>query len=82
MATAGLTPFEALRTATRNPAEFLGTIASAGTVEKGKHADLLLLNANPLTDVANTMRIEGVMIGGRWLARDDLDRRLKAAEAR
>jgi hypothetical protein len=61
----GLTPAEALRTATYNPAEFLGALDSLGTVSKGKIADLVLLDANPLTDIRNTRRIAVVIANGR-----------------
>jgi imidazolonepropionase-like amidohydrolase len=63
---AGLSPYAALEAATRNPAEFLGR-ADAGTVATGKRADLILLDGNPLADVANLRRLSGVMVGGRWL---------------
>ena len=69
---AGLTPYEALRAATANAAEFLGE-GTRGTIAVGKDADLLLLDADPLKDIANTRRIAGVMLGQRWLARGDLD---------
>lgn len=62
---AGLTPMEALQTATRNPAEFLGSIGSSGTVENGKIADLVLLDANPLEEIHNTQKISAVILGGR-----------------
>jgi imidazolonepropionase-like amidohydrolase len=62
---AGLTPFEALRAATLEPARFLGMLDSAGTVARGKLADLLLLEANPLADVRNTRRIVAVIANGR-----------------
>jgi cytosine/adenosine deaminase-related metal-dependent hydrolase len=61
----GLTPLEALRTATYNPAEYLNALDSLGTVEKGKLADLVLLEANPLTDIRNTRRISTVIANGR-----------------
>jgi hypothetical protein len=61
----GLTPLEALRTATYNPAEFLGALDSLGTVTQGKVADLLLLDANPLADIRNTRRIAVVIANGR-----------------
>ncbi|MGQ0643156.1 MAG: amidohydrolase family protein [Gemmatimonadaceae bacterium] len=70
---AGLTPYEALRAATRTPAEFFGATAVWGTIEPGKRADFILLSANPLTDIRNTTTIEGVSIGGRWLPRPQLD---------
>jgi predicted amidohydrolase YtcJ len=54
---AGLTPGEALKTATYNPAKFLGMLDQLGTVEKGKLADLVLLDANPLEDIHNTQKI-------------------------
>jgi hypothetical protein len=62
---AGLTPAEALRTATYNPAEYFGALDSLGTVSTGKLADLLLLDANPLTDIRNTRRISTVIANGR-----------------
>jgi len=61
----GLTPLEALRTATYNPADFLGALDSLGTVAEGKMADLVLLDANPLTDIRNTRRISVVIANGR-----------------
>jgi imidazolonepropionase-like amidohydrolase len=72
----GLTPYEALATGTRNVAMHYGTLDRTGTVEAGKRADLVLLQGNPLQDIGNTTRIDGVMIGGRWLPRSELDRRL------
>jgi imidazolonepropionase-like amidohydrolase len=78
----GLTPAEALRTATINPAIFLGVTDSLGTVARGKVADLVLLDANPLTDIANTKRIRAVIQGGRMLDRKALDEILASAESR
>ena len=49
---AGLTPYQALETGTRNVAVFFGTSATTGTIAVGKRADLILLDANPLADVA------------------------------
>lgn len=72
----GLSPFEALVTGTRAVAEHLGTTGSAGTVAAGKRADLVLLDGNPLEDISSTSRIAGVLIGGRWIPRDEIDRRL------
>jgi cytosine/adenosine deaminase-related metal-dependent hydrolase len=72
----GLTPYQALATGTRNVAAYAGTLDRTGTIETGKRADVVLLQANPLQDIANTTRIAGVMIGGRWLAKADIDRRL------
>jgi imidazolonepropionase-like amidohydrolase len=73
----GLTPIQALRTATRNPAEFLGWLDSLGTVEQGKIADLVLLEANPLEDIRNTQKIGAVIADGRLYRRADLDRLLE-----
>jgi imidazolonepropionase-like amidohydrolase len=70
---AGLTPLEALRTATINPARVLGQTESLGSIEVGKLADLVLLDANPLTDIRNTPRIRAVIADGRLYRRADLD---------
>jgi imidazolonepropionase-like amidohydrolase len=77
---AGLSPAEALRTATLNPAKFLGREATLGTVEPGKVADLVLLDADPLADIASTTKIRAVISRGRLLDRPALDGMLKAAE--
>ena len=77
---AGLTPMQALQTATRNPAEFMGRLADLGTVAKGRLADLVLLDANPLDDIGNTRRIRAVVLAGRYFDRPDLDRMLKEVE--
>ena len=63
----GLSPYQALRAATRDAAEVLGTGADMGTVSEGKRADLLLLGADPLAAIDNTTQIDGVMIRGRWI---------------
>jgi imidazolonepropionase-like amidohydrolase len=70
---AGLTPMQALRAATAEPAEFLGRSAEQGTIAPGKRADLVLLNANPLDDIRNTQKIDAVIINGKYLSRGDLD---------
>lgn len=77
---AGLTPLEALRAATVNPARFLRTTDSLGTIEPGKIADLVLLDANPLADVRNVARIRGVMFDGRYFDRRRLDALLQWSE--
>lgn len=77
---AGLTPLEALRAATIAPAVFLHATDSLGTIDRGKLADLVLLDANPLTDIRNTSRIRAVVLGGRFLDRAALDSTLTAAE--
>jgi hypothetical protein len=61
----GFTPMEALQTATRNPARYFGTLKDMGTIETGKLADLVLLNANPLDDIRNTRQIRTVVLRGR-----------------
>jgi len=71
---AGLTPMEALQTATRNAAQFLGTVADEGTVSRNKIANLVLLDANPLENIRNTRRIHAVILNGRLLTRADLDK--------
>ncbi len=75
----GLTPLEALQTATRNPALYFGTQEEIGTVEEGKLADLVLLDADPLQDIRNTQTIAGVVLKGRYYSRKDLDAMLDAA---
>ena len=77
---AGFTPMEALQTATLNPAKFLGMENRLGTIEKGKMADLVLLNANPLDDIRNTQKIEAVIVNGRYLPRAELDKMLAGVE--
>lgn len=82
LVSAGLTPMEALRSATIRPAVFLGVFDSLGTVAPGKVADLVLLDANPLTDIASTKRIRAVIQGGRFLDRRTLDTMLADARKR
>jgi imidazolonepropionase-like amidohydrolase len=76
----GLTPPEALRSATLEPARFLGIADKSGSVAVGKRADLLLLDADPTKDIRNTRRIHAVLIDGRLLRSTDLDALLKQAE--
>jgi imidazolonepropionase-like amidohydrolase len=77
---AGFTPLEALQTATINPAKFLGIDDRLGTVERGKLADLVLLEANPLENIRNTQKIAGVIANGRYFSRKDLDEMLAGVE--
>ncbi|HYN08943.1 MAG TPA: amidohydrolase family protein [Vicinamibacterales bacterium] len=72
----GLSPYEAIRTATTNAAALLRRDAEFGTVDVGKRADLLLLDRNPLQDLSVMKRPLGVLVRGRWLPREDLDRML------
>ena len=74
---AGLTPYQALATGTRNPAVFFEELQGWGTIEQGKRTDLVLLEANPLEDISNTQRIAGVMMGGRWLPEAEIQQRLE-----
>ncbi|MBI4456881.1 MAG: amidohydrolase family protein [Acidobacteria bacterium] len=78
---AGLTPMEVLQAATRNPAKFLGMADSLGTVEKGKVADLVLLEASPLEEISNTQRIAAVIVGGRFISKSSLQGMLAGVEA-
>jgi hypothetical protein len=77
---AGLTPMQALQAATVGPAEFLGRRAEQGTIEMGKRADLVLLDANPLDDIQNTQKIRAVIVNGGLLRRSELDTLLASVE--
>jgi imidazolonepropionase-like amidohydrolase len=81
MAAAGLTPFEILQSGTRNVAMYFGTLAETGTVELGKRADLVLLEANPLQDIANVARRAGVVVAGRWIPESEIQQRLEKLAA-
>jgi imidazolonepropionase-like amidohydrolase len=93
----GLTPYQALATGTRNVASLLGTLEpkvsgsgdaravdalASGTIAQSRRADLVLLDANPLENITNTTRIAGVMIGGRWLPKSEIDKRLAGLRTR
>ena len=78
---AGLSPLQALQTATLNPATYLGMTGSLGTIEKGNLADLVLLDANPLEDIGNTKRISAVVANGRLFDRKALDAMLAQVES-
>ncbi len=82
LAATGLSNYETLAAATRNPAEFLRTLDAVGTIERGKRADLVLLTANPLDDIANTEKRAGVMVRGRWLPQAECQRMLDEIAAR
>src|ERR1041385_2573785 len=77
---AGFTPMEALQTATSNPARFLDMHSNLGSIEPGKIADLLLIAADPLTDIKNTQKINAVIVNGRVFDRAALDNLLKQVE--
>ncbi len=78
---AGFTPMEALQTATINPPTFFGMLDSLGTVERGKLADLVLLDANPLEDIHNTQKINAVVVNGRLIPKSELQAMLASVEA-
>jgi imidazolonepropionase-like amidohydrolase len=76
---AGLTPYQALLTGTVNVASYLN-LADAGTIRTGAIADLILINGNPLTDITNTKKVEGVMVRGKWLSKSEIEAGLKKLE--
>jgi len=78
---AGVTPMEALQIATKNAAEYYGKLEVSGTVEKGKTADLVVLDASPLESIENTRKISAVVVNGRLLDRKELDRLLTQVES-
>jgi hypothetical protein len=77
---AGLSPLEALRTATVNPAIFMNSRDKFGTVKNGRKADMVLLDANPLDDIANTRRISAVILNGKFLSARELHQMLAFVE--
>lgn len=76
MAAAGMTPYEILRSATRNVGEYFKAKDAFGTIAAGQRADLVLLTANPLADIGNVAQRAGVMIRGRWLPEAEIQARL------
>ena len=72
LAGAGLTPAQALKAATVNPADFFGAHGELGSIAAGRRADLVVLDRDPLADIANTRAIAGVMLRGRWLPAAEL----------
>jgi len=79
---AGLTPYQALEASTRIPSEVFGNPEEWGTIEVGKRADMVLLNANPLENIGNTREIEGVMVRGQWLPQETLQGMLDEVAAK
>ncbi|MBA2259481.1 MAG: amidohydrolase family protein [Acidobacteria bacterium] len=73
MVRGGMTPLAALQTATLNPARYFSLQQTLGSVAPGQRADLVLLDANPLTDISNVRRIRAVVMAGRLLDRKELD---------
>jgi imidazolonepropionase-like amidohydrolase len=82
MRAAGMSPYEILVTGTRNVGDYFGRQDTFGTIAVGRRADLLLLDADPLADVAHLQRIAGVMVRGRWLSREEIQTRLAEIAAR
>lgn len=76
MVKSGLTPYQVLHSGTKNIGDYYKGKANIGTIEVGKQADLLLVEANPLQDVANIARRAGVMVRGQWLPESEIRKRL------
>jgi imidazolonepropionase-like amidohydrolase len=72
---AGLSPAQALRSATLEPAKYLDAVQTLGTVEPGKTADLVILDADPLTDIRNVRKIVGVVLAGKYFSKTYLHSR-------
>lgn len=79
---AGLTPYQALRTGTVDVAKFVGEEGRSGVIRVGARADLLLLDANPLDAIGNSLRINGVVVNGRWIGPAERERMLDALVTR
>lgn len=79
---AGLSNYATLETATKNPALFFGTADKTGTIEKGKRADLVLLDANPLENISATEKRAGVMLKGKYYTQTELNRLLDEIASR
>jgi imidazolonepropionase-like amidohydrolase len=75
---AGLSPFEALQTATINPARYLNRENVQGTIEAGKSGDVVLLDADPLADIRNVRRIAAVVVRGRLIQTSEIDKIVSA----
>jgi imidazolonepropionase-like amidohydrolase len=80
MKAAGMSNYEILKSGTVNVGEYFKSQDDFGTIEPGKRADLVLLSANPLTDISNVSKIQGVMVRGRWIPREEIDARLAKIE--
>ena len=81
MLEAGFTPYQIILTATRNAGEYHKNKARFGTVTKGSRADLILVNGDPLKDLSNVAKRAGVMVRGRWLGEDEIQKRLASIAA-
>ena len=82
MRAAGMSPYEIVESGTKNVGEYFAKQDKFGTIEPGRRADLVLLDADPLKDIANLAKISGVMVRGRWLPREEIDARLKTIEGK
>jgi imidazolonepropionase-like amidohydrolase len=78
---AGLSPYEALRSSTTRPFEYLGEADKAGTIEVGKRSDLILVDEDPLRDVSGASKISGVLVQGRWIGSDEISARMRKIAA-
>jgi imidazolonepropionase-like amidohydrolase len=77
MVDAGMTPHEVLTSGTLNVGRYFADKDTFGTIASGQRADLILLDANPLTDIGTVAKRAGVMVRGRWLPKAEIDRRLE-----
>ncbi len=78
MLESGMSPYEIVLTGTRRAGEYYRNKAQFGTVTVGRRADLILVNGNPLKDISNIAKRSGVMVRGRWLSEDEIQRRLES----
>ena len=81
MVAAGMTPYEIIETGTKNVGLYFRDNDNFGTVEAGKRADLILVDSNPILDVANIQYHSGVMVRGQWLSKEMIDKKLAEIEA-
>ncbi|MFV1884017.1 MAG: amidohydrolase family protein [Balneola sp.] len=81
MVEAGMTPYEIIETGTKNVGLYFSDRANFGTIEPGKRADLILVDKNPLEDVANIQQHSGVMVRGKWLSKEMIETKLSEIEA-
>lgn len=78
MLDAGLSPYEIIRSGTKTAGDYFKDKAQFGTVAVGQRADLILVNGNPLKDISNTAKRSGVMVRGRWLSEEEIQKRLES----
>lgn len=81
MLAAGLSPYEVIRSATKNAGDYYKGKAQFGMVATGQRADLILVNGNPLKDLSNITKRSGVMVRGRWLSEEEIQKRLESIAA-